>query len=586
MADLRFRDEEALGSVLGVDTGSVQVRVFDADALRRLQVNRPVLVQSRPGKNLLGIVTRITRKLLPPDEPEDDGNNDSADGTVASADMITVALIGTLLQRGNKRGSAFRRAIEAVPEVDALCFALEGDRLSAFMRTISEASDQPGRALLLGRYALDPSADAFLNGDKFFQRHAAIVGSTGSGKSWTTTRILEQMAALPNANALVFDIHGEYRPLEDEGFRHLRVAGPKDRDGGTVPEDVLFLPYWLLNYESLRSLLIDRSDQNAPNQAMLIGRSVWEAKEEFLKNVKADKLLQAFTVDSPIPFSMDGVLTRLKSLNAEMVSGTKAGTEKQGEFHGKLGRMIARLEARSRDRRLGFLFGGGEETLKLECLDKLAISLLAGRQEQANQRGGVKIIDFSEVPSDVLPLIVSMVAQMAFSAQQWTPSDQRHPVALFCDEAHNYIPDRAEDASEASVAVHTFERIAKEGRKYGVGLVVISQRPAEVSRTVISQCNNVVTMRLTNPEDQSRIKALLPDTLAGFTDILPVLDTGEALVVGDASLLPSRVRIAEPRRKPDSRTIAFWQKWASNTKAGGLAAAMEAWRYQGHVPRG
>lgn len=568
-----LRDGDAFGSVLTVDTGSVVVQVFDAETLRRLHVHRPVLLQGRPGRSLIGIITRITRKIQ---AAEDDGTE--AVPEIVSIDSVEVGLIGTLHNRGGDRPPRFHRAIETIPEIDALCFSLEGDRLSTFMRAVSEVSEKDGHPLLLGRYALDTSADAFLNGDRLFQRHAAIVGSTGSGKSWTTARLLEQVAELPNANGIVFDIHGEYSTLKGEGFRHLRIAGPGDLDAHG--DDVLFLPYWLLGYEALRSLLVDRSDQNnAPNQVMLLARFVREGKEEFLNGVDRRDLLAAFTVDSPIPFAISDVLSKLDDLNAARVEGATA-KGKKGEFADKLSRMIARLEAKVEDRRLGFLFQGDDQTKELAYLDTLVTRLLAGRKDQADGKGGVKIIDFSEVPSDILPLIVSMVAGLAFSVQQWTPSARRHPVALFCDEAHNYIPDQANEDSEGRVAVRMFERIAKEGRKYGIGLAVISQRPAEVSRTVISQCNNVIAMRLTNPEDQARVKALLPDTLAGFTDMLPVLDTGEAVVVGDASLLPSRIRVAEPRSKPDSRTIDFWKRWSEDKPVGGLENAVEAWRRQ------
>lgn len=568
-----LRDGDAFGSVLTVDTGAVVVQVFDAETLRRLHVHRPVLLQGRPGRSLIGIITRITRKIQA--AGADEGTETIPE--IISIDAVEIGLIGTLHNMGAERPPRFRRAIETVPEIDALCFSLESDRLSTFMRAVSEVSEKDGHPLLLGRYALDNSAEAFLNGDRLFQRHVAIVGSTGSGKSWTTARLLEQVAELPNANGIVFDIHGEYGTLQGDGFRHLRIAGPGDLDA--PGDDVLFVPYWLLGYEALRSLLVDRSDQNAPNQTMLLGRLVREAKEWFLKLNKRHDLVPAFTVDSPIPFDLKRVLKGLDDLNNARVEGATV-KGKKGEFADKLSRMIARLEAKVEDRRLGFLFQGGKDTKELAYLDTLATRLLAGRKDQADGKGGVKIIDFSEVPSDILPLIVSMVAGLAFSVQQWTPSARRHPVALFCDEAHNYIPDQANEDSEGRVAVRMFERIAKEGRKYGIGLAVISQRPAEVSRTVISQCNNVIAMRLTNPEDQARVKALLPDTLAGFTDMLPVLDTGEAVVVGDASLLPSRIRVAEPRNKPDSRTIDFWKRWSEDKPVGGLETAVEAWRRQ------
>jgi len=174
----------------------------------------------------------------------------------------------------------------------------------------------------------------------------------------------------------------------------------------------------------------------------------------------------------------------------------------------------------------------------------------------------------------------SLVAKLAFSTQQWMSPGRRHPIALFCDEAHLYIPERHEAGGAGEVSVEIFERIAKEGRKYGVGLVVISQRPSEVNRTVLSQCNNLVTMRLTNGEDQGVVRRLLPDSLGGFADLLPILDTGEALVVGDASLLPSRIRIAKPDQQPSSGTIEFWDRWAIDAAVGGIPQAVDGWRKQ------
>jgi len=228
---------------------------------------------------------------------------------------------------------------------------------------------------------------------------------------------------------------------------------------------------------------------------------------------------------------------------------------------------------------LGFLFRGGEDTYDFQWLETLCKALVCGRFDREGKVGGVKILDFSEVPSDVLPLIVSLVARIAFVIQQWTEKGIRHPIALFCDEAHLYIPERVEGGGDV-VSVGTFERIAKEGRKYGVGLVVISQRPSEVNRTVLSQCNNLIAMRLTNAEDQAVVRRLLPDSLGGFSDLLPVLDVGEALIVGDASLLPTRVRIAQPKVKPNSGTIAFWDIWALDATGGAVSAAVNNWRRQ------
>lgn len=581
MSILDYKDNESLGRVRSVDTATVVIAVDDVERLRKLQVNRlAVLQSSRAGQHLIGIIQKITRTAVDgKGSPVD--TEESPDGDqVAELNVVRIALIGTLMDKVGPRNNVFLRTLETVPEIEANCFALEGERLTAFMRVIANISGD-GQKLTLGHYTLDESADAFLNGNKFFQRHAVVVGSTGSGKSWTTARILEQVAALPNANAIVFDVHGEYAPLASKGFQHFRIAGPADLTGeASLGDGVIFLPYWLLGYEAMTSMFVERSDQNAPNQAMVMSRAILAAKQKYLEAQGRKDVLDNFTIDSPIPFDLASVIDDLGKLNDEMVPGARAGSEKAGEFNGKLSRMIQRLENKRTDRRLGFLFQGAGETQAFDWLDRLVSALLAGSVDQKDGGGGVKVIDFSEVPSDVLPLMVSLVAKLAFSVQQWTEASMRHPIAIFCDEAHLYIPERQQAGGAGDISVEIFERIAKEGRKYGVGLVVISQRPSEVNRTVLSQCNNLVAMRLTNGDDQAVVRRLLPDSLAGFGDLLPVLDTGEALVVGDASLLPTRIRVSTPKHRPNSGTVEFWERWASDQAVGGLAVAVDGWRKQ------
>lgn len=569
-----FIDEDALGKVASVDTTNVIVDVENVAHLKRLQVNHlAVLQSSRPGQHLIGLITQVTRKRSIENLSDDEIVDQNSE-----LNLCRIALIGTMLDRDGSKENVFRRTLESVPEIDANCFALEGENLTGFMRTLSMISAD-GNSLTLGKYTLDENAVAYLNGNKFFQRHAFIGGSTGSGKSWTTAKIIEQMARLSTANAIVFDLHGEYSPLIGSGIQHFKVAGPADVEAKrTISDDVLYLPYWLLSYEALVSMFVDRSDQNAPNQAMIMAREINQAKRKYLEENDQNDLLKHFTVDSPVPFDLGVLMSRLNEINIEMVPGAKSGTEKQGDFFGKLARMISRLENKISDRRLGFMFNGGSDILDFTWLEKFANAVLGSTTE--NSKAGIKIIDFSEVPSDVLPLIVSLVARVTFSVQQWTPSELRHPIALLCDEAHLYMPQRNMADSADDISLDIFERIAKEGRKYGVSLVVISQRPSEVNKTLLSQCSNFVSMRLTNAEDQGVIKRLLPDSLGGFSDILPTLDTGEALVVGDASLLPSRIRIDEPLNKPNSGTVNFWDEWQNPVKDNRLLVAVDNWRKQ------
>lgn len=576
MSIFSYNDADAFGTVLTVDTATVVVRVSDINRLRKLQVNRLAALQSsRAGQHLIGIIQKITRSggdAIARSEAEEGD-------AVVEVNQVRITLIGTMCDRVAQKENVFTRTLETVPEIDANCFAIEGETLTRFMRVISNVREG-GQSLALGVYTLDDQASAFINGNKFFQRHAVVVGSTGSGKSWTTATLLEQIADLPQANAIVFDIHGEYAPLLSDGFRHMKVAGPADLGSGkSLSDGILYLPYWLLGYEALVSMFVDRSDQNAPNQAMIMSRTITDAKRKRLAAGGHADVLANFTIDSPVPFDLNVVLAELGRLNSEMVPGS-SGKDKQGDFHGKLARLIARLEAKISDRRLGFIFDAPVDTDQFDWLSNLAAFLVSGTADQTDAKGGVKVIDFSEVPSDILPLIVSMVARLVFAVQQWRVGADRHPIALFCDEAHLYLPERTSGEAASDISVGIFERIAKEGRKYGVGLVVVSQRPSEVNRTVLSQCNNIIAMRLTNGEDQAVIRRLLPDSLGGFGDLLPVLDTGEALVVGDASLLPSRIRVAEPRFQPNSGTIDFWDHWSETGAKTSAAQAVDAWRRQ------
>lgn len=199
----------------------------------------------------------------------------------------------------------------------------------------------------------------------------------------------------------------------------------------------------------------------------------------------------------------------------------------------------------------------------------------------ADSGNGIKIIDFSEVPADVLPVVTGTLARLLYDVQFWMNPDARTPITLLCDEAHLYLPVKDDADAVQRQALYSFERIAKEGRKYGFSLLVVSQRPSDVSRTILSQCNNFLALRLTNDSDQNVIKRLMPDSLVGLTAMLPLLDTGEALLLGDAVLLPTRIRLDQPKVKPDSATRDFWKEWGSkqpDTKL--LEAAVECLRSQ------
>ena len=465
--------------------------------------------------------------------------------------------------------NVFKRNVTALPNIQASCFRIDGDKLTKLMECISTIAVNAVTPLSLGKYFIDENSTAYIDGDKLFQRHAAIVGSTGSGKSYCVAKLIEQMAELKSVNAVLFDIHGEYSDdsFKRDGITQLKIAAPNDLEtANKLDKGILMVPYWLLNYEEMQALLLDRSDSNAPNQAMQLSKQIMTAKENTVKGTEYESKI---TLDSPIVYDLNAVLQKLHDLDTAKEQGARG--EKAGPFNGKLTRFNQRLENKMSDKRVGFMFSLTNDEMEFDWLHKFCKQLM-GTSKVNN--GGIKVIDFSEVPSDILPLVIGLIARIIFSVQQWSAKEKRHPIALLCDEAHLYVEQNESTDAVSAISLKSFERIAKEGRKYGVSLVIISQRPCEVNKTVLSQCNNFISLRLTNVEDQNTIKRLLPDNLGNIADNLALLDIGEAIVVGDATLLPSRIKVEEPKIKPKSNTVQFWQVWGENDSTQDLDAAV------------
>lgn len=562
-----MEETKSIGKVQSVDTGNITIIVDDENILNSVQVNQIIQIRStKTGEKIIGLITKILRKAI-----SEKIEKESEPETVIE-NVVRVTLVGTLIEKVGTDKNLFKRTLNTVPSIDADCFLLKGRELSEFMTTISSNTDNP---LNIGTFTISEESIANLDGNKFFQRHATIVGGTGSGKSWTVATILEKSSSLKSVNGILFDLHGEYKPLEKlSNTKLLKIAGPSDN---AQSENTIFLPYWLLAYEEIESLLLDRTDSNAPNQSRILFDSIINNKKAVLTELQKEEVLNNFTVESPVPYDLNEVLKNIEEEDQKMVPGAREGSEKQGPLFGKLTRFIQRLKSKQSDKRLNFLFNKDSTLLSYDYFPDLMKELLG-----FGKANGIKIIDFSEVPSDILPLITGLISRLIFSVQQWMDESKRHPVAIFCDEAHLYIPSVAKNSTEDK-GLQSFERIAKEGRKYGISLVVISQRPSDVNKTILSQCGNFVAMRLANPEDQNVIKRLFPENLGGFTDVLPVLDIGEALIVGDASLLPSRVLVDKPTIKPKSATIDFWDEWSLNKDVTGIDDAIESLRRQQKV---
>lgn len=322
-----------------------------------------------------------------------------------------------------------------------------------------------------------------------------------------------------------------------------------------------------MTFAELCDLLIDRSEFTAHNQIAFFRDAVHS-----LKQADKDRLgLERVTVDTPVFFSLQNILDIAKTKNEEMVQGAKG--PKQGPLFGQFDRFIIRLESRMRDPRYDFLLNPKVRT----CSETLS-PLLRDFIGLGDPKRPITIIDLSAIPFDVRPTVTAQIGRLAFEFNYWNPQYRDFPILLVCEEAHSYIP-RAE-SSQFAGARKSMERIAKEGRKYGVGLTVVSQRPHEVSETVLAQCGSFVCLRMTNPDDQSFVRSILPEAERGLIDTLASLGRGEALVLGEGVPLPTRIQFDAPNPTPNSEDIKFYEKWQSGPDDLNVDSIVDNWRKQ------
>jgi len=562
-----------LGRVTEIESSRVTVELLDATAVGRITVSDLVALPGRrAGEWLIGLVDGVTAGAS-----HDVHTDNGAGRAPTAAGALRAMLIGTL--GGGPDGDVFRRGANSFPTVGSECHQIEGELLRRFMVVLSE-NVAPGERLELGRFVAERSAVAVADGNRLFQRHAGLLGSTGSGKSWTVALMLERASKLAHPNMIVFDMHGEYAPLTGARgdrppiARGLRVAGPGDLTDPS--DDVLFVPYWLLDRDEMLSLVLDETDPDAPNQAIRFSDHVHKLKVSTLLQHGHEDTAATVTVDSPVPYRLENLVAWLKADDEEKIVRQPSGDVVPGPYAGRLTRFISRLEARIRDGRYGFIFNPPAKCRDYDWFVETAATLL-----DTTRGPGIKVIDFSEVPAEALPVVVGVLARLLYDVQFWTDPEARTPLCFICDEAHLYMPAPEGRGATHREALRAFEQIAKEGRKYGVGLLIVSQRPADVSRTVLSQCNNFIVMRLTNDNDQQVVSQLVPASLTRLTDVLPFLDVGEAVLLGDALLLPTRVKLDSPAIQPASATRAFWNDWATQPSSDdAIVQGVEALRRQ------
>jgi len=451
--------------------------------------------------------------------------------------LMEVTLIGTL-----KKGK-FESGVSVLPTADMIVYLLEEKDLKAAFSTYQKFN------FSVGQLSLFESERAYLDPNKFFGKHLAVLGSSGAGKSCTVASLLQKVVSLPDTNIVILDIHNEYRSAFPDGCQHFDIAA-------------LELPYWLMNFDEMVELFVDPRDENATTIVSSLQDLIFAGKKS-----KNPRLATMITVDSPVYFDINEVRARMQFLDSEKITGGTGGP-KEGPQYGKFTRFLVRLNSMVNDPRYAFMFK------PRVCMDSESAKGLLTMIFGLDGKSKITIMDMSGIPFDVVNTIVALVARIAFDFNFWNPNRRDLPILLVFEEAHNYLSASARGSTAARLTV---ERIAKEGRKYGVSCMIVSQRPSEISETILSQCNNFVVMRLLNPVDQNYIRRLVPETFSGLETVISTLRQGEAIVVGDSAPMPMRIQIDLPNPQPASSDIFFYDKWKQKGSQTNADDVMERW---------
>ena len=418
-----------------------------------------------------------------------------------------------------------------------------------------------GPAILLGEHVGSGGTPCYAEMNELLGKHTAILGSTGAGKSGTVAALLHAILDRGSdaghqdwhPQIVVLDPHNEYGAAFPD---HVRLC---------TDENSLSLPYWLLNLQETVSLLIGKTEFVATSQANIIKTAILLARRDALEAVNLKEA--DINVDSPVPYILDRFVHHV-----ENSTNKPPQPSKQDPWNS----ILHKLEVLKNDSRLAFMMQ--EWDGKADPLPEIMNQFLG-------DSAPIRIVDLSGVPNEVAGAASSAIARTLFSVKLWQTREEResNPVLLVCEEAHRYVPNRGEAQYEA--AQEAIRRLAKEGRKYGIGLMLVSQRPSEVEATVLSQCNSWIVMRVTNDSDRSHVQGILPDSLAGLTKVLSGLRRREAIFVGQAAILPSRILIRdlvkEGKPLPRSQDIDFDTGWqGSPITDEQLAEVGKRWRLQ------
>lgn len=512
------------------------------------------------------------------------------------ARILEADLFGQGIWSNKNSRLEFSRGVETYPLPLQSAYICLNDELEAVYKAAeSNAQDEAITPMVpIGNYIGGNNAVCRANIDKLFGHHFAILGSTGSGKSGTVASILHSVldhrpgGATLKPRIVMIDPHGEYASAFGDRAKVYRAYN----DASVVEDEaeLLKLPYWLMSSDELRSLIIGKTEHEATSQNNIVYEAITYsrlleagyvqdvgaepnggAEAALSDGVNEDQVLN-FDRDKPVPFKLTQFVKHI-----DKVQGRKEG--KQDKLAASSGRdkvdnILKKLKVLRSNPQLSFLLKEYSEADSPKLHD-----ILAQFVGEANGKD-IRIIDISGLPNEVAGPLTALISRLLFQYKLWQTRDEREkdPVLFICEEAHRYVPNHGE--AQYKEAQDAIRRIAKEGRKYGLGLGLISQRPSDVESTVLSQCNSWIVLRLSNSSDQEHVSRFLPDSLSGLTKMLSALTRREAIFVGEAAALPSRIRIRElsPEKLPNSNDIKFASGWSNDaTQEADLTAIVNRW---------
>ena len=584
------RDPTYLGMIAAVSGAALNVHlaksvesglsIFKGQTYKVGQVGSFVRVP-QGYQDLFGVVSEVGANAVPE-------NLDSVDDT---GRWMKVELVGEVV------GGTFERGVSQYPNIgDSVHLAVE-----EHLRKLYDIRGQGH--IVIGTLASAESIPAKIALNELITRHSAVLGSTGSGKSTTIASLLRAITTstpeseeYPNARVLLLDVHGEYSvPLAD--FAQVFSVEPQ------YGEERLFIPYWALDSDDLLDFLTGGLEGNSETA---FTDKIYKLKLESHGSQKFPGVDSgSLTVDTPLPFSLkklwydliDFEITTFEGPNRDQPTQQDPGnpdtlTAPTYKPHamGSVGpflnsqavgiqRPLSLLRSRVLDRRYGFLLRPGPWEPDLDGkptrdLDELLARWLGGEKP-------ITILDLSGIPSSVLERLVGSILKIVYEALFWSREKSEggisRPLLVVMEEAHRYLSDRLKGTASEVV-----QRIVKEGRKYGVGAMVVSQRPSEVNETILSQCGTFFALRLSNPSDRERVQGTLPDGLVGLLDVLPILRTGEAIITGEAAKLPMRCRVTLPAKehRPRSEDPNVSANWGMARREEGYERVVASWRAQ------